>query len=87
MRRGSGADIGAVIGLGIPDVGLFKNTDLIRSSVCNGLHKAVYIIFVDKLQKRVFSVKFLDNPGNLHYYLIAVGLRQPSHKPPASLIE
>lgn len=34
---------------------------------CRSLRNVVYIIFVHKLQKRVFSAKFLDNPGNLNY--------------------
>ena len=84
--QGSGADMGALSDTGIPDVGLFQKVDPHGCSTLRSLHKIVYIIFVHKLQKRFFSLKFLDNFGNLNYYLITVGLRQPSHKPPASLI-
>ena len=78
--------MGASSDIAIPDVGLFGEADVPISLAFVSLHNTIYIIFVHKLQKRFFSLKFLDNPGNLHYYLIAVGLRQPSHKPPASLI-
>ena len=84
--QGSGADMGALSDIAIPDVGLLGETDAPIRLTFTSLHNAVYIIFVHKLQKRFFFFLFLDNPGNLHYYLIAVGLRQPSHKPPASLI-
>lgn len=50
-----------------PDVDLLGKGWISSLTAFRSLHKIVYIIFVHKLQKTVFSVKFLDNPGKLNY--------------------